>query len=82
MLPVMNTLQMAILQKRQMRWEMKPFISMMQWDSWYRQAVQEPILGAAVLFVDDGVAVSAASAAVAFWEAVFTGKKDSRCSMN
>ena len=75
-----------------MRWEMKPFISMMQWDSWYRQAVQEPILGAAVLFVDDifggvgvvddGVAVSAASAAVAFWEAVFTGKKDSRCSMN
>jgi hypothetical protein len=34
-----------------MRWEMKHFISMMQWDSWYRQAVQEPILGAAVLFV-------------------------------
>lgn len=76
-----------------MRWEMKPFISMMQWDSWYRQAVQEPILGAAVFFVDDifggvgvaddGTAMSAASVAVAFWGIAFTGKKrDNSCSMN
>ena len=50
-------------------------------------------LGAAVLFVDDifggvgvaddGIAMSAASAAVAFWGIAFTGKKrDNSCSMN
>ena len=50
-------------------------------------------LGAVVFFVDDifggvgvaddGIAMSAASAAVAFWGIAFTGKKrDNSCSMN